>query len=102
MEENKELLTQNSTEESKPQENQEEATSQPSMEDLLAQEELSLDLPRAGQLRSGVVVGINDDEVLVSIGTKSEGVIPGKELSQLDPEERENIELSCNIWISDD
>jgi small subunit ribosomal protein S1 len=99
MEENKELLTQEPAEESKPQENQEEATSQPSMEDLLAQEELSLDLPRSGQLRSGVVVGINEDQILVSIGTKSEGIIPGKEISQLEPEERDSIELGQEISV---
>jgi 4-hydroxy-3-methylbut-2-enyl diphosphate reductase len=36
---------------------------------------------RPGQVAQGVVVQINNDEVLVDVGAKSEGVIPLKELS---------------------
>ncbi|MGB9905449.1 MAG: S1 RNA-binding domain-containing protein, partial [Desulfotomaculales bacterium] len=36
---------------------------------------------RPGQVARGVVVQINNDEVLVDVGAKSEGVIPLKELS---------------------
>jgi small subunit ribosomal protein S1 len=99
MEQDKELLVQNELQESNHTQNSEEIEPQPSMEDLLAQEELSLDLPRQGQIRSGVVVGINDDEILVSIGAKSEGIIPAKEVSQLDPEERNQIELGKEITV---
>jgi small subunit ribosomal protein S1 len=99
MEQDKELLVQNDLQESNHTQNSEETETQPSMEELLAQEELSLDLPRQGQIRSGVVVGINDDEILVSIGAKSEGIIPGKEISQLDPEERNEIVLGKEITV---
>ncbi len=70
-----------------------------SMEVLLAQEEISLDLPKRGESRSGVIVRINDDEILVSIGAKSEGIIPGKELSQLSPEERAELELGKEVFV---
>jgi len=99
MEQDQELLTQNEWLDSNETQNSEEAEQLITMADLLAQEELSLDLPRQGQIRSGVVVGINDDEVLVSIGAKSEGIIPGKEISQLDPEERMEIEMGKEIMV---
>jgi len=99
MEQEQELLGQTAETQSNHIQNTEEAEQLTSMEALLAQEELSLDLPRQGDIRTGVVVGINDDEVLVSIGAKSEGIIPGKEVSQLDPEERGEIELGKEISV---
>ncbi len=99
MEQEQELLSQNDLVESNHTQETAENEQQPSMAELLAQEELSLDLPRQGQIRTGVVVGINDDEILVSIGAKSEGIIPGKEVSQLDPEERSIIELGKEITV---
>ena len=66
---------------------------------LLEQEELSLSLPKSGQSRTGVIVGVKDDEVLVSIGAKSEGIIPGKELSQLSPEEKSELEMGKDIHV---
>lgn len=79
--------------------NQEEEDQITSMEELLAQEDLSLDLPRQGEIRTGVIVGITDDEVLVSIGAKSEGIIPMKELNQLEAEEREELEVGKEITV---
>ena len=70
-----------------------------SMEDLLAQEELSLNLPRQGETRTGTIVSINKDEILVGIGAKSEGVIPSKELSQIDPGFREELEPGSEIPV---
>ena len=57
-----------------------------SMEALLAQSDFSLNMPKQGQVRQGVIASVSEDEILVSIGTKSEGVIPGRELSQLSDE----------------
>lgn len=99
MEQEQELLAPEEMPESSHDQLTEETEAQPSMEDLLAQEEGNLDLPHQGEIRTGVVVGINDDEVLVSIGAKSEGIIPGKEINQLDPEEKELIELGKEIAV---
>lgn len=62
-----------------------------SMEDLLQQTELELDLPMAGEIRQGTIVSVSETEILVSIGTKSEGVILGRELDRIPEEEREEI-----------
>ena len=59
-----------------------------SMEALLAEGDYMFNIPSKGDVRTGVIASVSGDEVLVSIGAKSEGVIPGKEISQLSDEER--------------
>jgi small subunit ribosomal protein S1 len=58
-------------------------TNAASMESLLQEEGLNLDFPKQGEIRTGVIASIGDNEILVSVGTKSEGVIPGKEKEQI-------------------
>ncbi len=57
-----------------------------SMETLLQEEGLKLDFPKQGEIRTGVIASIGDNEILVSVGTKSEGVISGKEKEQIPAE----------------
>lgn len=71
----------------------------PSMESLLEQEGLGLDFPKQGEVRTGVIASIGENEVLVSIGTKSEGVIPARELDQLDEEERAEFNVGTDIPV---
>ncbi len=78
---------------------QEEAQFTTTMESLLEQEELAWDMARQGDIREGVIVSVSDEEVLVSIGTKSEGVIPKKELDQLDPEHKEIFKVGAAIPV---
>ncbi len=70
-----------------------------SMEALLAQSDVSLNIPRVGETRTGMIASVADDEVLVSIGTKSEGLIPSRELSQLDEEERAKLVVGEEITV---
>lgn len=70
-----------------------------SMEALLAQEEFSLNVPRKGEVRTGVIASVNGDEVLVSIGAKSEGIIPSNEISQLSPEEKAKFVVGADIKV---
>ena len=65
-----------------------EAAEQHPMAFLLSEE---LDLPSVGEIRSGWVVTNNNNEILVDIGAKSEGVIPVSEIQQFDPEVREQL-----------
>ena len=62
-----------------------------SMESLLANEDLNVDMPQAGEIRTGTIASISPSQILVSIGAKSEGVISGRELDQLSSEEREAL-----------
>ncbi|HEX7975482.1 MAG TPA: S1 RNA-binding domain-containing protein [Anaerolineales bacterium] len=58
------------------------------MESLLEEQGLSLDFPTQGEIRKGYIATIRDNEILVSIGTKSEGVISGRELEAIPADER--------------
>ncbi len=71
----------------------------PSMEELLSDEDLNLELPKPGELKTGVIVRKNDDEILVSIGAKSEGLIPGRELSQITEAELEKMIVGSEITV---
>jgi small subunit ribosomal protein S1 len=70
-----------------------------SMESLLEEQGLSLDFPSQGEIRQGVIATIRDNEILVSIGTKSEGVISGRELEQIPTEERIAFEVGQEVPV---
>ncbi|MFZ0531711.1 MAG: S1 RNA-binding domain-containing protein [Anaerolineales bacterium] len=70
-----------------------------SMETLLQQEGLNLDFPKQGEIRTGVIASIGDNELLVSVGTKSEGVISGKEKEQIPPEILASFQIGQEIPV---
>ena len=69
------------------------------MEELLGDEDVGFDFPRQGDIRKGNVARVSDSEILVSIGTKSEGVIPAREIDQIDPEMREELTVGNEITV---
>lgn len=69
------------------------------MEVLLEEQGLNLDLPTPGEMRQGIIATIRENEVLVSIGTKSEGVISGRELDSIPSEEREAFEVGMEVPV---
>jgi len=70
-----------------------------SMQSLLDEQDLSLDFPTQGEIRQGFIATIRDNEILVSIGTKSEGVIYGRELEQIPEEERAEFVVGQEIPV---
>lgn len=70
-----------------------------SMQSLLDEQGLSLDFPTQGEIRQGFIATIRDNEILVSIGTKSEGVIYGRELEQIPSEERAEFVVGQEIPV---
>lgn len=70
-----------------------------SMEALLASESLSIDLPKAGEIRKGTIASISTNQILISIGAKSEGVVAGKELEQLTQEERDALSVGQELDV---
>ena len=75
------------------------ATSSGSMEKLLQEEGLNLDFPKQGEIRTGVIASIMENEILVSVGTKSEGVISGKEKEQIPVETLESFQVGQEIPV---
>ncbi|MBN2048030.1 MAG: S1 RNA-binding domain-containing protein [Anaerolineaceae bacterium] len=69
------------------------------MEELLAQEGYELDLPSRGETRTGVIASIVGDQILVSIGAKSEGMISSREYDQISEEEREAFKVGQEIPV---
>ena len=52
-----------------------------------------------GDTLDGIIMHIDRDEILVDIGSKSEGVVPSKEMSSLVPEEREQLRVGDEILV---
>ena len=58
-----------------------------------------LDLPTAGKSRTGWVVEHRNNEILIDIGAKSEGVIAGQELQEMDTEIREQLAIGNEVQV---
>ena len=76
---------------------------QPTMAELLAGEENYPDL-RRGDIVEGQVMGIDENGISISVGYKSEGVIPLSELHSiypLSPSDRFKIGETVNVLVLD-
>jgi len=69
-----------------------------SMETLL-QGSPDMDFPKQGEIRMGVIASITESEILVSVGTKSEGVISGREKDQIPSEEFQSLKVGQEIPV---
>ena len=69
------------------------------MASLLAGEGLGIDFPQQGEIRTGVIASITPGQILVSVGTKSEGVITGKEYELIPPEELADLKIGQEIPV---
>lgn len=65
--------------------------------DFLLDEELNL--PSAGETRKGWVVTQRNNEILIDIGAKSEGLIDNHEVSQLKPEDLEYLAEGNEVMV---
>ena len=68
------------------------------METLLA-EGMTIDFPTQGETRDGVIASISNGQILVSVGTKSEGVISGKEFEAIPAEELSAMKVGQAIPV---
>ena len=69
------------------------------MVSLLEAEGVNIDFPRQGEIRQGIIASISKDQILVSVGTKSEGVITGKELEAIPEEDLKDLEVGKEISV---
>jgi len=83
----------------KPQGEQTSNNNNLTMESLLNEQELNIDLPQAGEIRKGTIASIGPSQILVSIGAKSEGVVSGKELEQVTAEERDALQVGQEVYV---
>ncbi len=69
------------------------------MASLLEKEGLGIDFPTQGEIRTGVIASITPGRILVSVGTKSEGIIEGKEYELIPSDELANLKLGEEIPV---
>ncbi len=69
------------------------------MDALLEAEAYELETPRRGEIRTGTIARISENDVLVDVGAKSEGLIPSRELEQMSEEERAKLDVGQEIEV---
>ncbi len=69
------------------------------MASLLEKEGLGIDFPTQGEIRKGMVASITPGQILVSVGTKSEGIITGKEYELIPSDELANLNIGDEISV---
>jgi small subunit ribosomal protein S1 len=69
------------------------------MEALLKEQDLKIDLPQSGQVRKGTIASVSPSQVLISIGAKSEGVVSSRDLEQLSEEDRDALEVGKEVYV---
>ncbi len=69
------------------------------MASLLEKEGMDFEFPKQGEIRKGVIASITSSEILVSIGTKSEGLITGKEFENITREDLEKLKEGQEIPV---
>lgn len=99
MDQNEALVRQEAMPESNQNPEEKASEKTPDMETLLQEEGLSLDFPHEGEIRTGVIARIGANEILVSIGTKSEGIISGREKEMIPPDELKELEVGMEVPV---
>ncbi len=79
--------------------NPENNSAENNMASLLEAEGLAIDFPVQGEIRQGVIASITPGQILVSVGTKSEGVISGKEYELIPTDELANLKLGQEVPV---
>jgi small subunit ribosomal protein S1 len=74
-------------------------TDNDNMASLLESEGSAFVTPKQGEILKGVVASITPGQILVSVGTKSEGVISGKEYEVIPTEEMAELKLGQEIPV---
>ena len=69
------------------------------MASLLEKEGLGIDFPSQGEIRNGTIASISQGQILVSVGTKSEGVISGKEFEAIPSTELSTLSVGQEIPV---
>ncbi|MEI8132492.1 MAG: S1 RNA-binding domain-containing protein, partial [Leptolinea sp.] len=69
------------------------------MASLLEKEGLGIDFPVQGEIRNGTIASISQGQILVSVGTKSEGVISGKEFEAIPSTELSTLAVGQEIPV---
>ncbi|MBE2223574.1 MAG: S1 RNA-binding domain-containing protein, partial [Anaerolineae bacterium] len=67
------------------------------LQELLDQHDY--ELPKAGDIRKGIIVAINNQGVIVDLGLKRDGLVPPTDLSKLSDEDRAALKVNDEIPV---
>lgn len=57
------------------------------------------ELPQVGDIRKGIIVAVTQQGVIVDLGLKRDGIVPGTDLAKLEPEERAELHVNDEIAV---
>jgi len=66
---------------------------------LLEQEDNNIDFPKQGEIRDGMIASISPGQILVSVGTKSEGIISGREYEAIPADELAELHVGQEVPV---
>ena len=66
---------------------------------FLLEGDFGLHVPKTGDICTGHIVSISGSHILVDIGAKSEGYIDPREVEQLSPEDRDELEIGGEVTV---
>lgn len=69
------------------------------MDLLLQDESFDVETPKRGEIRKGVIARLSENDILVDIGAKSEGVVPPHEMDQIPDEIREALAVGQELTV---
>jgi small subunit ribosomal protein S1 len=71
----------------------------PELEEFLEGEEYAYHYPQRGDIRKGVILSIDPEEIVVNIGLKREGIVPISDLERLGEEAISELEVGHEVPV---
>jgi small subunit ribosomal protein S1 len=65
----------------------------------LLDSEYAYKTPQHGDILQGIIMQITPGEILIDVGSKSEGIVSGRELDRLDPETRQSLAVGQELLV---
>ncbi len=69
------------------------------MWEYLNQEEYDYQRPERGEIRKGIVLRKDSDEIVLDIGVKLDAIVPSQDIEKLEPEELKEIKVGDEIAV---
>jgi small subunit ribosomal protein S1 len=71
----------------------------PELEEFLEGEEYAYHRPQRGDIRQGVILSIGPEEIVVNVGLKREGIVPGSDLERMGEEALSELEVGGKVPV---
>jgi len=65
----------------------------------LAMEDWDYQRPRRGEVRDGTILAIRDQEIIVDVGAKRDGIVPYADLQRMDPEAIQQLQVGDSVPV---